>query len=262
MSAHRSLVRRVAAGRALVGATVHRGPRRAGGHRAADSAASWASLLPGLSRGSLYSLTMAVAAVACALGILGGRRWASMAFPLLLSLHIGVFVPVLAQDAPVAAVVILWNLLLLGDSLFSLSVRNPRGRGEAGRRRRHGRVGAPWISRYGDAARHLLIVAVLATTAVGGFRLTESSTAHAICACCSTRCAWRRRRSCSGCCASGGATWIALVVLLALGLPPALTLRRCWRCSGVPQAGVLALMLARSQVFADLLQSFYTGRRC
>jgi hypothetical protein len=79
--------------------------------------------------------------VLCSLGILTGRRAANLAFPLLLSVNIGVFVPVLAQDAPVAAVVILWNLLLIGDYLFSLSVRNRARRGgpRRTRPRRRGR---------------------------------------------------------------------------------------------------------------------------
>ena len=221
----------------------------------------------GLSLGSLYSLLTTVITGACVAGILGGQRWASIVFPLVLTLHIGVFVPVLASDAPTATGVILWCLFLLGDSLFALSLRNPRvRRGEL--RPPTASVGAvpavgadtgPWISRYGDATRHLVIVAVLATTAVGGFRLTGSVTAHAICllldlaVCVATApfvfLALRQRRR----------YLIALVVLLALGLPPALTsVTSLLGLFDVYLAGVLTLMLARSQVIVDLLQSFYT----
>jgi trk system potassium uptake protein TrkH len=221
----------------------------------------------GVSIGSLYSLVIAAITGACAVGILGGQRWASIGFPLLLTLHIGVFVPVLAIDAPTATGVILWCLMLLGDSLFALSLRNPRvRRGEP--RASTASMGAvpavgadtgPWISRYGDAMRHLVIVAVLATTAVGGFRLTGSVTAHAICVlldlavCVATApfvlLALRQRRR----------YLVALVVVLALGLPPALTsVTALLGLFDVYLAGVLALMLARSQVIVDLLQSFYT----
>jgi hypothetical protein len=118
---------------------------------------------------------MAVMTLLCVLGTLAGRRWAIIAFPLLLSIHIGMFVPVLAQDAQVAGVVILWNLLLIGDYLFSLSVRNPRAR------RRADDDTATWLARYGAAVRHLLLVAVLGAMAVGGFALTESTAARYVC---------------------------------------------------------------------------------
>lgn len=211
------------------------------------------SLTPGLTAGALYSLTMAVLAVLCSLGILTGRRVASLAFPLLLSVNIGVFVPVLAQDAPVAAAVILWNLLLIGDYLFSLSVRNPRAR----RVEAH-TAAATWTARYGDAARHLLMVSVLATMAVGGFRLTQSSAALYLClgldavVVAGTApfmfAVLRQRRRYA----------IGLALLLAVMLPPALgSPLALLALLGVYAGVVLALMLGRSQVFADLLQSFY-----
>ncbi len=216
----------------------------------------------GLSLGALFSLLVTAAAVACGIGTLGGQRWASIAQPLLLTLYIGMFVPVLGNVAPVATGVILWCLVLLGDSLFALGMRNPRvRRGERVATASHPAAGAevePWISRYGDATRHLLIVAVLATTAVGGFRVTGSVTAHVICLLLDlgvilatapfVLLAVRRRRR----------YLIALIVLLALGLPPALTSSSSLLALfDIYLGGVLALMLARSQVLADLLQSFY-----
>jgi hypothetical protein len=93
----------------------------------------------GLSLGALFSLVVTGAAVACGIGTLGGQRWASVALPLLLTLYIGTFVPVLGNDAPVATGVILWCLLLLGDSLFALGVRNPRVRAASEWRRRRTR---------------------------------------------------------------------------------------------------------------------------
>lgn len=209
---------------------------------------------PGLSVGALYSLTTALVSGLCALGLLTGWRSAYVAFPLLLSIHIGVFVPVLAQDAPVAAVVLLWNLLLIGDYLFSLSVRNPRAR----RVEVHD-AQATWVARYGDAARHLLLVSVLATTAVGGFRLTESSTALYLCLGLDATVVAATAPFVFGLLRQRRRYIIALALLLVLMLPPALVNPAALLALlGVYAAGVLTLMLGRSQVFADLLQSFYT----
>lgn len=223
---------------------------------AAASSYLAASLLPGLTAGVLYSVTMALAALLCVLGLLGGRRAASVAYPLLLSIHIGVFVPVLAQDAPVAAVVILWNLLLIGDYLFSLSVRNPRAR-RAGAGAQD--ASAAWSARYGGAARHLLLVSVLATMAVGGFRLTQSSAALYLCLGLDAFVVAATAPFVFGVLRQRRRYVIGLVVLLALMLPPALVNPAALLALlGVYAAGVLALMLGRSEVFADLLQSFYT----
>jgi trk system potassium uptake protein TrkH len=209
---------------------------------------------PGVSLGAAYSVTVALISVACALGILFGRRWATTSYPLLLTLHIGVFVPLLAQDAPVAGVVILWNSLLLGDHLFSLSLRSPRGR-----RGSSGDDTDLWLARQGAAARHLLLLSVLATMAVGGFDLTESAAARYVCLGLDVGvliltapfvlAVFRQRRR----------YLVALALLLAVGLPPALdSLPALLSLLGIFQAGVLALMLGRSEVFTDLLRSFYT----
>ncbi|MBA3549852.1 MAG: hypothetical protein H0T76_25515 [Nannocystis sp.] len=208
----------------------------------------------GASLGVIYSVTVAVVTTACALGILAGRRWAMTTFPLLLTLHIGAFMPLLAQDARVAGVVILWNLLLLGDHLFALSMRSPR--------ERRGKAKDDtdfWMARHGPAARHLLMLSVLATMAVGGFDLTESMAARYVCLALDLgvliltapfviRVFRQRRRY-----------FVPLGLLLALGLPPALdSFPALLSLLGIFQAGVLALILARSEVFDDLLRSFYT----
>ncbi len=208
---------------------------------------------PGISLGVLYSVLMAVMTVLCTLGTLAGRRWAIVSFPLLLSIHIGMFVPVLAQDAQVAGVVILWNLLLIGDYLFSLSVRNPRTR-----RGNEDSDTAAWLARYGSAVRHLLVVAVLGAMAVGGFALTQSTEARYVCLAFDVaviaaampfviKVLRQRRRY-----------LIALGLLLVFGVPQAIdSVPALLAMLGIFQGAVLLLMLARSQVFADLVQSFY-----
>ncbi len=209
---------------------------------------------PGVGVGVLYTLTMAVLTLICVLGTLAGRRWALVSFPLLLSIHIGVFVPLLARDAQVAVVVILWNVLLIGDYLFALSVRNPRGR-----KREPGDDTGAWIARYGEAVRHLLMIGVLGTTAVGGFHLTESAAARYVCLALDVAVivgtapfGWRVR-------GQQRPYLVALGLRLVLGGPPALGgVPALLALLGIYQAGVLFVMLGRSQVFADLVQSFYT----
>jgi trk system potassium uptake protein TrkH len=246
-------LRRLQAAR-LVGAGVLAilGERVLGG--AAASGSLFAIMTPsGLSLGATYSIVVALATAACALGILAGRRWAMPAFPLLLTLHIGVFMPLLAQNAPVAGGVILWNLLLLGDHLFSLSARTPRER--RGKTRDETDF---WLTRYGAAARHLLMLSVLATMGVGGFDLTESTAARYVCLALDLgllvltapfvyQVIRQRRRY-----------LIAIGLLLVLGLPSALdSFPALLSLLGIFQGGILALIMARGEVFDDLLRSFY-----
>ncbi len=207
---------------------------------------------PDVPLGVLYSLAMAVMTLLCVLGTLAGRRWAIIAFPLLLSIHIGMFVPVLAQDAQVAGVVILWDLLLIGDYLFSLSVRNPRAR------RRADDDTATWLARYGAAVRHLLLVAVLGAMAVGGFALTESTEARYVCLALDIAVSIAAAPFVIKVLRQHPRYLIALGLLLVFGVPQALdSFPALLAMFGIFQGGVLLLMLARNQLFADLLQSFY-----
>ncbi|MBA3550034.1 MAG: hypothetical protein H0T76_26445 [Nannocystis sp.] len=208
---------------------------------------------PGIGLGVIYSVVMAVMTVLGALGLLAGRRWASVGFPLLLSIHIGMFVPVLPQDAQVAGVVILWNLLLIGDYLFSLSVRNPRGR-----RRAAPDDTAAWMARYGDAVRHLLVVAVLGAMAVGGFALTASTAARYVCLAFDVAVITLAAPFVLKVLRQHPRYLIALGLLLAIGVPQAIgSVPALLAMLGIFQAGVLLVMLSRSQLFADLVQSFY-----
>src|SRR5690242_4645468 len=51
-----------------------------------------------LSLGNLYALAVGLTTLVVIAGLLGGRRWAFVLVPLLLSLNVGMFVPALASD--------------------------------------------------------------------------------------------------------------------------------------------------------------------
>jgi trk system potassium uptake protein TrkH len=246
--------RRLQAAR-LVGATVLGALAERVVSGAAQSGNFFAAIVPpGISLGVLYGLSMALLTLGCGLGTLAGRRWAIVAYPLLLSIHIGMFVPVLAQDAPVAGVVILWNLLLIGDYLFSLSVRTTRTR----RSPDDDDATAAWLARHGAAVRHLLVVAVLGAMAVVGFALTESTEAHYLCLGLDIAVIAAAMPFVLKVVRKHPRYLIAIGLLLVFGVPQAIdSVPAQLAMLGIFQGGVLLLMLARSQVFADLVQSFY-----
>lgn len=201
---------------------------------------------------NLFSLGIVALTLLVAFGLLVARRWSTVAMPLVLSLNVGVFVPLLAYDVQIGGFLILWNLALIGDSLFSLTSRNPRSR-------RGAEVGdSAWLQRYGAAAQHLLFVSLLAGLAVFGFDIPHVLAPQVITVACSVftlalvapygiELVRQRRRY-----------LIAAALVLLLALPGALTslgsgLALLW---GV-QALMLTVIVARGPVFGDLLQSFY-----
>ncbi|MFY0530786.1 hypothetical protein [Nannocystis pusilla] len=97
-----------------------------------------------LSLGNLYALAVGLTTLVVIAGLLGGRRWAFVLVPLLLSVNVGMFVPALASDVQIAGFLIVWNLALIGDSLFAISSTGARAR-------RVGDRGASfaWLQRYG-----------------------------------------------------------------------------------------------------------------
>ena len=72
---------------------------------------------------------------------------------------------------------VFWNLVLLAGYVFAGEARGSRLRRPMGEERT---VGA-WYQRHGEAARHLLMVALFSTVVVGGFELTRSWLADLTC---------------------------------------------------------------------------------
>ncbi|MBZ5713153.1 TrkH family potassium uptake protein [Nannocystis pusilla] len=206
-----------------------------------------------LSVGNLYAIAMGLVTLAVIAGLLGGRRWAFVFVPLLLSINAGMFVPLIASDVQIAGFLIVWNLALIGDTLFAIS--NPSARA-----RRVGDRGESfaWLQRYGAAAQHLLLVSLLAGLALFGFEveyelvpdligLTFALTTLALVSPYVYGLMRQRRRY-----------LLAVVAAAVLFVPAATTspgavLALLWAL----QAAVLLVIVARGPVFADLLQSFY-----
>lgn len=207
-----------------------------------------------LSLGNLYTIALGVITTLVIAGLLGGRRWAFVLVPLLLSVNVGMFVPVLASDVQIGGFLIVWNIALIGDSLFSITNASARTRrvGDRGE-------SFAWLQRYGAAAQHLLLVSLLAGLALFGFEveyefvpdligLAFALTTLALVSPYVLGLLRQRRRY-----------LFVLAAALLLAVPTAVTspgtaVALLWAL----QAAVLLVIVARGPVFADLLQSFYT----
>ena len=120
--------------------------------------------------GVIYAAALISLAATFGLGALAGRRWHTWGTPLLLSLNIGVYLPAVVHDLPIAGSVIFWNLRLLAQHLAADDSR-------AARTRRAAEAPLPetrWMQGYGDAAQHLLLVSLLVDLALLGFEVSES----------------------------------------------------------------------------------------
>jgi trk system potassium uptake protein TrkH len=128
--------------------------------------------------GGVFVATEAVLASAACYSLMGRRRWSTVIVPLLLSVNIGLFFPALTTSPLVAAVVVIWNLILLGRVLLpptpvSFATKNPMSDQDPDLEHR--------LVSTGDAARHLLAVALIVGTAVLGYGLGDHLAAWSVC---------------------------------------------------------------------------------
>ncbi len=202
--------------------------------------------------GVIYAVAVLTLALAMAAAVLLGRRVGNLAVPILASVNVIVFIPALAYDMRIAGAIILWNLVLLAEVVFASETRGSRLVGHSER------AAGPWLARHGDAARHLVLVALFSTIVVGGFELTRSWVADLTCVVLDLAAIlvtapfmWeelRKRR--------------ALAVLLSLavasGIYIAETVGGALLALALYQCVVLLMLLARGPVFSDLMQSFLT----
>jgi trk system potassium uptake protein TrkH len=206
-----------------------------------------------VSLANVYALASALVSALVCTGLLAGRRWAFVAATLLLSANVGVFVPVIAFDVQIGGFLSLWNLGLIGDSLFALTSGATRAR----RLGDHGELFA-WLRRYGPAAQHLLLVSLLAGLALFGFEIEHERvpTLIALAFALATLAfvspyalalMRERRRSLPA---------FAAALLLAAAMLPA-TLGSALVVLWALQAALLLVLVIRGPVFADLLTSFF-----
>ena len=202
--------------------------------------------------GAMYAAAVVTLAVSLAIGVLLGRRWGGFGLPLVASVNVVVFVPALGYDMRVAGAMVFWNLVLLAGYVFAGEARGSRLRRPMGEEKT---VGA-WYQRHGEAARHLLMVALFSTVVVGGFELTRSWLADLTCFVLDLASivltaplvyeTMRGRRAAAG----------LLAVVMALGLWGVDSSSELLLMAAVYQVLVLFILLARGPIFADLMRSF------
>ena len=131
--------------------------------------------------GALYCavLALATALEACLPWLRRGPARTTVLTPLILSISVGAFVPALATDPFQAAIVILWQVVVLARHY--LDRPRPMARRALAR---HFDPDAPpqaWLARYGAAVRHLVLVALVAWLVVVGYELADHPLARATC---------------------------------------------------------------------------------
>ncbi|MBI4879139.1 MAG: potassium transporter TrkH [Planctomycetes bacterium] len=167
----------------------------------------------------------------------------------LLSLNIGAFVAPLPDDPVIAGVFILWNVVLLGHSLFPARLEVPR----LPPADRLGR----WTLVQGRAARHLLVVSLVATTMVIGYEVGERVLALVICFVLDGIALAAAAPFLGYAWAAGSVLPLPLAAVLVLALAllgnPTLSLVLLALC----QVSVLAMIMARDPLFREVLEHFY-----
>jgi len=202
--------------------------------------------------GALYGAGIVALAMGLGVGILLGRGWGGFGLPVIAAINVVVFVPALGYDMRVAGAMIFWNMVLLAGYVFNSEVRGTRMRRPIGERP----VGH-WYQRHGEAARHVLLVALFSTVVVGGFELTHSWVADMTCFALdlgaivmTAPLMWevlRPRRAVAA----------LLFGVITFGVATADSSSSLLLLAALYEVVVLMVLLARGPVFADLMQSFF-----
>lgn len=123
--------------------------------------------------GAIYALVVAALAGAGTVAFRRRHGAAPVLATLMYAVNVGAFIPLIGDDAVVAGVVVLWSLVQLSRTLFPAEVR--------ARRRGQDDPLDHWLLTDGPAAEHLLVVALMITTLVIGYRIGGRIPALAIC---------------------------------------------------------------------------------
>ncbi len=182
------------------------------------------------------------------------RPWLPLAVPLLPTLIVGAFLVPLAVDPVTAGLVVAWNMVLLGRTLFPTSPAHARGPLIEEQAQEPLRI---WLETKGPALRHLVGVALVATVAVVGYEIGLTSRVRTLTHAGGlvvvglalpflVRLAQRRSVP----------AWLALVLasvslLLALRPAGALTLL------AASLAITLSMLVTRTALFGELLDHFF-----
>ena len=201
--------------------------------------------------GWIYAGVLLLTAGVFGAASLRGWSWSQRGMVVLLALNVGAFTPALVHDFPIAAGVILWNILLAANQVVDVTARAARTRQTAAHRR-----DLVWLARHGGAARHLLLVSLLADLVVVGFEVTSSWVAEVICLLLGLAVA-ALTGPVAAAVARQNSRYLAVLPLIALAAPwgegP---LYFSLTALAIYQALVLALVLGRGPMLDDLIQTF------
>jgi trk system potassium uptake protein len=101
------------------------------------------------------------------------RRAALGVAVILLAINVAFFLAPVATDPVIAGAVILWHIALISRFLFPTSPLTQRAKA--------GEAVEVWLALQGPAVQHLLLVALVASVAVVGFRITDQVLPLVIC---------------------------------------------------------------------------------
>lgn len=201
-----------------------------------------------------YSVWTGLAALLGAWGWLSARRWAGGFSIVFLCGNVAVFLPPLAGDPVICGTVLLWNLTLLGLAVFSPSLPTfiPAVPASTAAERL-----SQWTSLNHSAVRHLLMIAVVLTISVVGYRIGNSLAAQIVCLILDGIILVLTARFLLLDYGAGSRFSLVAVVPLILAAAnhgrPAVALS--WL--GAYNALVLVMLLSRSTVVADVVQHFF-----
>lgn len=205
--------------------------------------------------GATYAVLLAFAAVFVAVAVWRGMRAGTHGAAVLFSGNVGLFVPALVSDPLIAASVILWHLGLLAFHL--LPARRPFGAPVEHTRLPSVENLERWWADYGASLRHLVIVSLVLTVAVIGFRvsldwevLLVCLALNAVSAVVSARFLWLMFAA-----GHRAVSVVALVLVAATAtlFEPSMALA----FFAVFQALMFAVLVARGPAFSELTSAFF-----
>lgn len=212
----------------------------------------------------IYAAALGTLTLVCIAGLVRAARrasaptWADALVPIIWAANIGVFVPAIVFDPMLVVLLLAWHLMLLVQHIFpALTLTQDTRYGWA-----PGDEEADiesWDRRYGGAARHLLLVAVVVTVAVVGFEAADSLLVLLLCTLVHGVALGATARFTLFLYAESRKQVLALWLLLAASLLAvgfarfelALTML------AVYQVCVLASLAQRTRLFAELIQVFF-----
>jgi trk system potassium uptake protein TrkH len=205
--------------------------------------------------GSIYAGALLVSTVLVGVGLIRGVDWLGNLVPIVFSVNIGIFVPALITDPLIAALLIIWHMVLMVHHLFpeesEFSQFIDRSRLPAMR------PVEEWWDAYGPPARHLVLVALVLTVAVIGFELSRHWVALLVCSVLTVATIAATYRFVRLMFDTGQRAVVLLAIPVVVSVfflgQPSVALGLL----GIYHALTLVLMIARGPIFAEVLAAFF-----